>query len=147
MILRETDITLDDLTILLDFLGQFGNLKGKTRLQKLVFLCQTEFKGGFDYEFTPAQFGPLSYKLNHAIQRAKKLGLIEETLGVTTNGNPVFSYALTHEGENFLEYSRQSKKIDDELHKAIKNTVNTYGNTSFGDLLDYVHTQYPELRS
>lgn len=147
MKLKETNITLDDLGILLDFLGQFEYLKGKTRLQKLVFLCQTEFKGSFDYDFSPAQFGPLSYKLNHAVQKAKKLDMIEETLGKTTNGNPVFSYALTQEGKDFLEYSRQSRRIDDELHDAIKNTVKTYGDTSFGDLLDYVHTQYPELRS
>ncbi len=148
VILNKIDVTLNELAILLDFISQFNEgLQGKTRLQKLVFLCQKEFKGDFDYEFEPAQFGPLSYKLNHAIQRAKKLGLAEETLGETYNGNPVFSYTLTQEGKNFLQNSKEYGRINNELHIAVRDTVNAYGGTPFGDLLDYVHETYPELRS
>ena len=78
MILKKTDeVTITDVILLLFLISSVGDsVKGKIRLQKLVFLAQEEFNGGFDFKFKPAQFGPLSYILNQTILRAKRLGLL-----------------------------------------------------------------------
>lgn len=146
MILKKiNEVSITDVVILLHLIGSVKkSLRGKIRLQKLIFLAQAEFNGNFDFRFHPAQFGPLSYKLNHTINRAKRLGLIEETIGKTSLGNDVFCYTLTDDGINFVGYGIATKKIRKDTQNALTKAAINYGNMPYGELLDYVHDKYPE---
>ena len=138
----EIDIT--DSIIPLHIISLSGKmLKGKTRLQKLVFLSQQKANGKFDYSFVPAQFGPLSYKLNHTLERMKKLGLVNETIEYTQSTNKVICYSLTTKGEELLEFGI-SKLMDSDTAKANQEVVSEYGNMSYVKLLDYVHKTFKE---
>jgi len=119
-----------------------GQLNGKTRFQKLVFLSQ-EDSNKFNFEFKPAQFGPLSYKLNHALERMKKLGLLEEHIEQTQSGNKVINYSLTEDGQELVQFGL-TKFLDSGIIQSNKNIVNEYANMSYVDLLDYVHIKYPQ---
>lgn len=137
-------ISLGELLIPLHTIQLCGNLlRGKTRLQKLVFLSQEEFKGNFDYDFQPAQFGPLSYKLNHGIGRLKQLGLIKEKIGSTVSGNTIYEYSVTKEGKNFLEFNLQNNILDSKTINSNRKAVEQYNSMYYGELLDYVHEKYP----
>lgn len=137
-------ITMKDAIIPLHIIFLSGKLlKGRTRLQKLVFLSQQKAKGKFDYEFEPAPYGPLSYKLNHTLERMKKLGLVMETTEYTQSGNQVICYNLTKEGIDLLELGI-SKLIDSEVKGANQSVVEQYGGMPYVEFLDFVHKEYPQ---
>ena len=138
------EITMKDAIIPLHIIFLSGkSLKGRTRLQKLVFLSQQKAKGKFDYDFEPAPYGPLSYKLNHTLERMKKLGLVKETTEYTQSGNQVICYNLTKEGIDLLELGI-SKFIDSEIKEANQSVVVQYGGMPYVEFLDYVHNEYPQ---
>jgi len=149
IILKKIDeVTITDVVLLLFLIISTSNsIRGKIRLQKLAFLAQNEFNGGFDFKFKPAQFGPLSYTLNQTILRAKRLGLIKETVGKTPYGNDVFCYSATDEGIDLVGYGIATKKIGKKMQHAISKTAKKYGDIPYGELLDYVHEKYPEYLS
>lgn len=117
---------------------------GKTRLQKLVFLSQEEFKAKFDYEFKPATFGPLSYRLLDSVEELKKLGFLKEIQDSTGFGNKVYRYEITTEGQKVLQMAVESNLIPENILLANQNVMKEYGDMPHVDLLDYVHDKYPD---
>lgn len=139
------EINIKDTIIPLHIISLSGKmLKGRTRLQKLVFLSQQMAKGKFDYDFEPAPYGPLSFKLNHTLERMKKMGLINEDVEYTYSRNKVICYSLTKEGKELLDFGI-SKFMDSEITTANQSVFSEYGDMPFVDLLDYVHMKYPEF--
>jgi len=137
---------LRDIVIALRIIAEDGGtFRGKTRFHKLVFLTQKEAVAKFDFEFEKAPLGPLSQKLNHLIERMKKLDLIKETIGQTRSGYDVISYSLTDNGKRFIEFGLNSTITNDDI-SSIKEIHTKYGKLQYGDLLEYVHTKYPEYR-
>lgn len=122
------------------------SLRGKTRLQKLVFLAQKESEDAFDFEFEAAPLGPLSHRLNHLLERMIKMGLLREEIGVTQSGNEVISYRLTGSGKKLLDFGLKSGYVTQEIEDAIKSVSSNYGDMPFVELLDYVHDEYPEYK-
>lgn len=137
------EVSMKELMIVLNFLRNSSNtVYGKTRFQKLVFLAQTEFHAEYDFNFEAAQFGPLSSKLNHAITRAKKLGLLEETVEQTFSGHDQYRYSITDEGLDLVKFGINTKSISPKIDTATKKSINKYSELSLGQLLDYVHEEY-----
>lgn len=120
------------------------SLTGKTRLQKLIFLSQEEFKGKFDFDFEPAPLGPLSYRLLDTVDELKKIGLLNEIKDFTDLGNRVYRYELTSEGKKVLQMGIDSKIITEDILKANKGVMKEYGDMPHVELLDYVHEKYPD---
>jgi len=122
------------------------SLRGKTRLQKLVFLTQKESKDAFDFEFESAPLGPLSHKLNHLLERMIKMGLLKEEIGFTISGNEVISYRMTKSGKKLLDFGLKSGYMHQKIQDAVEFVYSEYGDTPFVELLDYVHDEYPEYK-
>lgn len=122
------------------------SLRGKTRLQKFVFLTQKKANDVFDFEFEPAPLGPLSHKLNHYLERMIKMGLLKDDVGTTPSGNEVISYSLTTSGKKLLDFGIKSGYVEQNIQQAIESISSEYENTSYIDLLDYVHDEYPEYK-
>src|SRR5437867_1646039 len=76
--------------------------RGRTRLQKLVFLTQKRLKDTIDFEFAPAEWGPLSYKLYQAMEKLRSLRMIRETTESTPSGKNVICFQVTDEGKRFI---------------------------------------------
>lgn len=121
------------------------NLRGKTRLHKLVFLSQLRAKNKFDFEFSSAPMGPLSSNLNQTLDRFKKLNLLEEESELTFSGNEVICYSLTPDGRSLLNFGL-SKYLDSKIIKTNEEVVKEFGDMPYLDLLDYVHSKYPEYQ-
>ena len=137
------EVSMKELMIVLNFLkNSSGTIYGKTRFQKLVFLAHEEFNAEYEFNFEAAQFGPLSSKLNHAITRAKKLGLLEETIEQAPSGHDQYRYSITDEGLDLTKFGLDSKIITTKMDVAIQESINKYSELSLGQLLDYVHEEY-----
>ena len=137
----------NSLLIPLDLISQVGGeMRGKTRLQKLVFLSQKEFEGEFDFNFEKAPLGPLSYNLLNKMDELTELGLIKRNEDKTDFGYKVFKYKITKEGEGFLEFGKARSLISKKTTEANKKVIDKYGKNTHMELLDYVHEKYPKFQ-
>lgn len=121
-----------------------NSLRGKVRLQKLVFLVQEKSRGIVNFEFEPAPLGPLSDIVNHTISEMIELGWIEETIDKTPSGNDVICYNVTKSGSEFLKYGLESGKLPTHIQDGIKSVFQEYGEMPYVKLLDYVHNEFPD---
>lgn len=122
-----------------------GHFRGRTRLQKLVFLIQKKLKDPIYYEFEKAQWGPLSYQLYSCINRLISINMVKETTKSTPSGNTVVCYELTEEGKTFLDYLLKKKMVPISIRRTVKKVYIDYGSLSIVDLLKKVHKEYPEF--
>ena len=120
-----------------------GEIRGKVRLQKLIFLVQQRY-AAIDYEFEPAPLGPLSYKLTNVMFQLQHLGLAREETEHTQSGHAIFCYYLTERGRSLLKVVRNSRDMSDDLQTAIRETHRAYGSMKYLDLLQFVHREYPD---
>ena len=122
-----------------------GGIRGKVRLQKLIFLVQKKYEM-IDYEFEPAPLGPLSSKLTNIMFQLQQLGFAREETELTKSGYPIFCYHLTAHGRTLLDAIRTSGSVNKNLQTAIHETHSAYGHMKYLDLLDFVHAEYPRYR-
>lgn len=121
-----------------------GVLKGRTRLQKLVFLAQKRTNDQIDYEFTKGWYGPVSYKLMEMVRNMASLGLVEERIGRTGVGFKVAEYRLTKQGKELVDYALSRRIIRNRLKSKVDDAFEEYGRLPFIKLLDRVHKEYPQ---
>ena len=69
---------LSDLLLLLVVLRELGQVVGRTRLQKIVYLLREMYQIPFRFRFKPYFYGPYSEDLSDAIENLTALGVIEE---------------------------------------------------------------------
>ncbi|MEX2192470.1 MAG: hypothetical protein WD717_03715 [Nitrosarchaeum sp.] len=88
--------------LLLFLLDYFKEVKGRTRIQKMLYLTD---KLGWntitDYYFY--QYGPYSEGLKRELELLVRHGLIEENEEESTNGNTLYEYKLTPNGSKYLQ--------------------------------------------
>ncbi len=129
--------------VILEIISHSDNhLRGKTRLQKLVFLTQEDNGAAINYDFEPAPLGPLSEDVNYQIMKLKELDLVEETVESTESGNSVFCYRLTGTGREVLHNGKKQADFK-TMEKIIKRVYDKYGTMPYIKLLDFVHKTYP----
>ena len=68
---------LDEFPVPLEIIAHDNEIRGKVRLQKLVFLSQIHLGKKYNYDFEPAPLGPLSDHVNYLLGRMTELGVIE----------------------------------------------------------------------
>ena len=123
-----------------------GEIRGKTKLQKLVFLLDKELNIIKDqgYNFVPYKYGPFSKELIEDVEMLILTGLVETKEEVKEfNGEEVTIaiYKLTDRGKNI------ARRIYDELTDEEKRRINKlkeFNTGSARSLTEYVHRKYPE---
>ena len=123
-----------------------GEIRGKTKLQKLVFLLDKELNIIKDqgYNFVPYKYGPFSKELIEDVEMLILTGLVETKEEVKEfNGEEVtiVSYRLSERGKNI------ARQIYDKLTYEEKRRINKlkeYNAMSARTLTEYVHRRYPE---
>ena len=119
--------------------------RGRTRIQKLVFLVQKELDDSFDYHFKPAEQGPLSYTLYKVLENLQWLGLVREIESKTPYGHVVICYELTNEGRAYLRFAMDRKDLPPSTKAAADKIYEKYADLPFLQLLETVHSDYPEF--
>jgi uncharacterized protein YwgA len=140
------DMPLLELLIPLYLISLAGKqFKGRTRLQKLVFLVQKKVGGAIDYEFAPAGWGPLSFRLYNITKRLRSLGMIDENVKRTPSGNVVVCFSITSEGKAFLDLAMRRQVVPKHIKREIEDVNQEYGGLPIIRLLREVHEKYPEF--
>jgi uncharacterized protein YwgA len=120
------------------------SFRGRTRLQKLIFLTQERVKEFRGFKFRPAQQGPLSYEVYKLMENLQALGLVRESEEATYSGNTVICYRLTDQGKAFLEFASERDLVSRRIYSAAKEVFKQYGNMPYMQLIEEVHSEYPE---
>ena len=145
---RAIDTRLALILLLIDGLGE---LRGRTRLQKLVFLTQSEGAREVSenlFDFVPHRYGPFSRQLDAYVVAAKNLALlVEEPYEVETSYGKVSGYRfrLTRRGERELHVIMD--QVNTVLADRIRQIVSAFGKMDMKDLLEYVYDRYPNMAS
>ena len=117
--------------------------RGRTRLQKLVFLTQKRLRDAIDFEFAPAEWGPLSYRLYQATEKLRSLGMLKETTQSTPSGKNVICFQVTDEGRKFIDFALAGHMLPTNVKRAIEAVQTEYGSLPVVNLVSLVHEKYP----
>lgn len=130
-----------------------GEVKGSTRLEKLLFLLKEEFKvvGEDFYHFTPYLFGPFSPEALNDARLLRDAGLIEikeETFDIPLLSDWIIirkSYRLTRAGMEVAKRLFEDLKERAELREVFRK-LQHYNTQPLNVLLNYIYEKYPEYR-
>jgi len=102
-----------DIEKLLVVLDRLRVIRGRTRLQKIIFLLKHKNKIDFDYNFIPYYYGPYSRDLQLAVNLLEAAGFVQV---VPESGN-LYVHCLTTEGRSAARQSEQ------KMQKSEKNSL------------------------
>ena len=138
---------MERMNLLMYLLRQAGVISGKTRLQKLVFLLQEEFKVPFGYKFEPYHLGPLSFELQAEMDWLVNRGIAVEYIVELNPSEGIrrYDYTLSEWGRDYFEKVVEPN-LPQEVKEKISKGVEEWGTKSLQEILDYVHRRYPSYR-
>lgn len=122
-------------------------IRGKTRLQKLVFLAQDDLKNrGYSskYAFRPYYYGPFNRQLYTDIEWLNMNDLIEVKSDFTPMGY-ISQYKITKKGLEEIQEIIQKNNFY-EIEDTINNSLKKYQEYSIGELVEYVHNEYEKYK-
>lgn len=136
-----------------------GEIRGKTRLQKLAFLARQELQEEYEiapHEFVPYDYGPFSKELMEDIETLEDDGLVEIGVRRTFGGDERFDYRLTPSGHETYRENRPDSGWEpgDEpsdgperfacVGHVAEAVVQQFGGMPLSNLIDRVYEEYPE---
>lgn len=121
------------------------DIRGRTRLQKMVFLIQQQF-GDTDelpgeYTYIPYDYGPFAKKLYDDLDFLEERDVITENR-VTMGDKVVYYYSLGPNADGYL-----SNWSSDEVNRVLdmaEHIKGDFNDVPLPSLLDYVYSEYPE---
>jgi uncharacterized protein YwgA/DNA-binding HxlR family transcriptional regulator len=123
-----------------------GKIRGRLRLQKLLFLLKHECGAELPYEFIPYMYGPYSADIFEDIAVLKDEGFLEvrggspEPLEIIGDRTAGMSYILTKRGEE------KAVSIYEELPNEMKRALSSlkkFNEMGIRELVRYVYDKYP----
>jgi len=124
--------------------GSEGLIRGKTKLQKLLFLVQNELKNrGFKakYAFRPYLYGPYSRELYTDIEWLRMNELIEVRTTFDDDIGLMTDFAITEKGRRKLS-SLMDSQIYGNIDEIINSIVSKYGEMDVAQLVEFVHKRF-----
>lgn len=118
---------LDKYAMLMVLLDSVGEVQGRKKLQKVVYLLQ-EAGYPFDEDFSYHLFGPYSETLATEIDELKSLGLVQERQMPTPAGYTQYVYSLTETGRQYAHRFRDQLQVSglaELARKLIKHDART----------------------
>ncbi len=122
-----------------------GEIRGRTRFQKLVFLTKEKVKEknqDIDIEFSRLYYGPFSRDLMTSLKTQSQEGTVKEQLEETSYGL-TYIYKLTDPGRNLVENAVKKKLISKEVQQKAKIIAKKFGDKPLDELIAYVYSEYP----
>ena len=129
--------------VLLSILYLLDRVWGRTYLQKLLFLLNTEVYKGRLFEFKEYKYGPFSIDINNAVTKLNEERLIDERAVGTKGSEVAYTYTLTKKGRRVANDIFERRLSASERNKLIAYT-NRFRRYSPTELLLYVYQEYPE---
>lgn len=123
-----------------------GQIRGRTRLQKLVFVAKKELeKKSIDIgiKFNTGPFGPFSRDLRDTIKIQVREGIVEESCEESPLGI-VYIYRLTQKGGALIDQALRRGLLRKRVMQKIGEVVDDYGNMPLPLLISRIYAEYPE---
>lgn len=121
-----------------------GEIYGRTRMQKLMFLAQEE--GGLrekQFRYIGWDYGPFSRDLQVCINTLVNLELLVEGTHPTKSGESAYRYVLTDGGRALLEQAPWNP-VETESGQ-IARLVREWGSRNLDELIRHVYARNPEF--
>jgi len=113
----------DNIKWLLLTIKYLKDIKGRTKLQKIIYLLKEKFNLDIAYNFMPYYYGPYSSELQNDVDVLSRLNLIDVNLHFLDNGVFLYEHQLTERGYKIAEELERSlqpdqvKKLKEALDK------------------------------
>ena len=102
-----------DIEKLLVILDKLRVVRGRTRLQKIIFLLKHKNKIDLDYNFIPYYYGPYSRDLQLAVDLLEAAGFVQ----VAAKSGNLYVHCLTAEGRS------AARQIEQKMQKSERNSL------------------------
>lgn len=126
------------------------SVKGRTRLQKLIFLIQQRLEEEGDtvewgYHFRPYDYGPFAKGIYDDIEQLHRRGFVIEKEDRLDQEDDViqYDYELTDEGKKAL-WQYAGRETLSEVKGMTEQVKEQFNSIHLQELIDYVYTEYPE---
>ncbi len=124
-------------------------VEGRTRMQKMLFLLQQEYKScDFQYRFHAYDYGPYSNTLQSDVDELIDQGLLQEEPEPLINGKCKYRYSITKKGiklvEKILAEPKNKKLQLKEIYESSEKIKKYANNLSINELLKDVYSRFPE---
>lgn len=133
---------------LLLLIFECGQVRGRTRIQKLAFISQQLDQTGelrTRFEFQPYFYGPYSPQLNEVLATLIAQGLVNERrYAVIKEGQPREGYDYKPTSAGLLLAKRVRESVP-ELSSLYKRVADRFANVPLEKLLGWVYKEYPEM--
>jgi len=120
-------------------------IKGRTRLQKTIFLLKRKYKISFDFNFRPYYYGPYSEELSDLVFLLRALNFVEETTDHLGMGIVRYNYQLTEKGKKYFKMLENN--AERETQKAIANLEKKTSEVSKLSTLDLISKSKSLMKS
>jgi uncharacterized protein YwgA len=129
--------------LLLELIDALGVIKGRTRMQKLMFLLQKQSDVSRFFEFRPHYYGPYSRELTEMLAALVRAGLVKEDI-TEKDEMREYAYSVTELGKDLLAKSKQTyeEKSITKAVQVVKKIDIQYAHRA--ELVDYVYSSYPK---
>lgn len=120
-------------------------IRGRTKLQKLLFLIQKRIPKNsllVSYPFRPFKYGPFCKEVYDDLQFLKKEGLIEEAKEYLKDKGIYVKFKLTEKGQ---QKAREiaSTPAGMEIAKIVNDVKKEFNSMSVANLVEFTHRKYP----
>ena len=92
---------------MLKFIEAFGEVRGRKRLQKTVFMLKRQGCDFFQERFSMHYYGPYSSELSALVDELVQQGLVNEEAKTAGTSAVEYTYRLTGNGETFINNFQQ----------------------------------------
>jgi len=120
---------------------KMGRIRGKTRIQKLLFITRDKCKArkiAFpELNYQPYLYGPFSSLLAASVDTLVSSRYVSQQTEPTPSGNTVNVYAPTPAGREFLARAQAAGLIDKNLISVIEEVAKKFGDWPLDELVDY----------
>jgi len=114
---------------LLVILGMLREVRGRTRLQKTVFLLSENEDVNLGYDFIPYHYGPYSQDLQLEVDLLEAAGLLQ----IRPRDGILYMHSLTEEGEAAARETEQ--EMDEAERDRLSKALRKYGRRSTNSLI------------
>jgi len=139
----------EELVALIFYLSN-GRIRGLTRLNKIIFLLQDEFKLD-NFSFVAFKYGPWSKELDSLVNSLTKRGLIkiEKTYDLAYSFLQEKPVKILIASSQFLKIGKEVfeeiRRKDFVLATLLKRRVLSYSTVPITYLLAYIYSKYPSF--
>ena len=142
MVVFGKKFTIEDI-ILGVLYGAGGEIVGKTRLQKIIFLLREDMYMRDIPKFSKGRFGPYLKEIDETLEKLESKGLIstkkvEKEVLDQKDSDYAIVISLTKEGVKL------GREIYEKFDETVKRSIKRLSSQPLFTLISYVYTYYPE---